>query len=192
MRASFFARVRFRGPAALLLAGMACCCAALAQQPALRAPDVRYEPSAPPIVTAMLELGGVRAGDVVYDLGCGDGRVVITAVRERGARGVCIDIDPRRIQEARDNAQLAGAAERIRFLNQDLFEADIADASVVMLFLWPDVNLKLRPKLLHDLKPGTRVVSHEHLMGDWKPERTVQVRVGTRVHPVYLWTIPAR
>lgn len=165
---------------------------AFAQQPALRAPDVRYEPSAPPIVDAMLELGSVHAGEVVYDLGCGDGRVVITAVRERGARGVCVDIDPRRIEEARDNARLAGVAERIRFLNQDLFETDIHDADVVMLFLWPDVNLKLRPRLLAMLKPGARVVSHEHPMGDWNPERTVQVRTGMRVHPVYLWTIPAR
>ena len=166
--------------------------AAFAQRPALRAPDVRYEPSAPPIVDAMLDLGSVHAGDVVYDLGCGDGRVVIAAVRERGARGVCVDIDPRRIEEARENAQLAGVAERIRFLNQDLFETDIRDADVVMLFLWPDVNLKLRPRLFAMLKPGVRVVSHEHPMGEWKPERTVQVRTGMRVHPVYLWTIPAR
>jgi SAM-dependent methyltransferase len=179
------ARLRGLGAAALVFA------AAAFAQPALRAPDVRYEPSAPPIVEAMLVLGEVRAGDVVYDLGCGDGRVVIAAVRDRGARGVCVDIDPRRIAEARENAQLAGVAERIRFLNQDLFETDISDASVVMLFLWPDLNEKLRPRLLHDLKPGTRIVSHEHLMGDWKPERTVQVRIGMRVHPVYRWTIGA-
>jgi len=158
----------------------------------LRAPDVPYEPSAPPIVAAMLELGEVHAGDVVYDLGCGDGRVVIAAVLKRGARGVCVDIDPRRIAQARDNARLAGVAERIRFLNEDLFDTDFSDASVVMLFLWPDINVRLRPRLLRELKPGTRIVSHEHLMGDWKPERTVQVRSGMRVHPVYRWTIPER
>jgi SAM-dependent methyltransferase len=160
-------------------------------QTTLRAPDVRYEPSAPPIVQAMIELGAVRPGDVVYDLGCGDGRVVIAAVRERGASGVCVDIDPRRIAEARDNARLAGVAARIRFLNEDLFQTDISDASVVMLFLWPDVNEKLLPKLLRELKPGTRIVSHEHLMGSWKPERTLRVRTGMRVHPVYRWTVPA-
>jgi len=157
----------------------------------LRPPDVRYEPSLPPIVGAMLQLGDVRAGDLVYDLGCGDGRVVIAAARERGARGVCVDIDPQRIAEARQNAGLAGVSERIRFVNADLFQTDFSDATVVMLFLWPDLNVKLRPKLLQ-LKAGTRIVSHEHLMGDWEPERTVHVRTGGRMHPVYRWTVPAR
>ncbi len=157
----------------------------------LRAPDVRYEPSLPPIVEAMLQLGEVRANDLVYDLGCGDGRVVIAAARERGARGVCVDIDPLRIAQARRNAELAGVTDRIRFVNADLFQTDFSDATVVMLFLWPDVNAKLRPKLL-ELKAGTRIVSHEHPMGDWEPERTVHVSAGGRSHPVYRWSVPDR
>jgi SAM-dependent methyltransferase len=159
---------------------------------ALRAPDVPYEPSHPAVVAQMLKLGRVRAGELVYDLGCGDGRIVITAAKELGARGVCVDIDPQRIAEARENAARAGVADRIRFLNRDLFQTDIADADAVMLFLWPSVNLDLRPKLLRELKPGTRVVSHWHDMGDWKPDEVVRMRVRGRVHPIYLWTIPKR
>jgi SAM-dependent methyltransferase len=177
--------------AASLLAGAACSQPSKADsaQPALRAPDVPYEPSHPSVVQMMLNLGNVRAGQVVYDLGCGDGRIVIAAVRDRGARGVCVDIDPQRIAEARQNARDAGVAERIRFLNQDLFTTDIRDADVVMLFLWPSVNLALRPKLLAELRPGTRVVSHWHDMGDWQPEQSERVRVRGRAHPVYAWTI---
>jgi SAM-dependent methyltransferase len=177
--------------AASLLAGAACSQPSKVDsaQPALRAPDVPYEPSHPSVVQMMLKLGNVRAGQVVYDLGCGDGRIVIAAVRDRGARGVCVDIDPKRIAEAQQNAREAGVAERIRFLNQDLFVTDIRDADVVMLFLWPSVNLALRPKLLAELKPGTRVVSHWHDMGDWQPEQSERVRVRGRAHPVYAWTI---
>jgi ribosomal protein L11 methylase PrmA len=160
--------------------------------PPLRAPDVRYEPTSADVVEVMLRLAGVKEGDLVYDLGCGDGRIVITAVVQRAARGVCVDIDPRRIEESRENAQQAGVADRIRFVNQDLFETDIADATVVMLFLFPDINLKLRPKLMRELKPGTRIVSHWHSMGDWAPQETVRVTSGGRERPVYLWTIPAR
>jgi ribosomal protein L11 methylase PrmA len=158
----------------------------------LRAPDVPYEPSHPTVVQAMLKLGKVAAGQVVYDLGCGDGRVVISAVKDYGARGVCVDIDPQRIAEARENARAAGVEERIRFLNQDLFTTDFRDADAVMLFLWPSVNLSLRPKLLAELRPGTRVVSHGHDMGEWKPDEAIRVRVRGRSHPVYLWTIPKR
>lgn len=158
----------------------------------LRAPDVRYEPTAPDVVEVMLRLAQVKEGDVVYDLGCGDGRIVIAAVRQRGARGVCVDIDPRRIAESRENARAAGVADRIRFLNQDLFATDIGDATVVMLFLLPEFNLKLRPKLLRELKPGTRIVSHWHNMGDWMPQETVRVASGGRERPVYLWTVPQR
>src|SRR5688500_2416373 len=128
----------------------------------LHAPDVPYEPSPLEVVSAMLELGQVRASDVVYDLGCGDGRIVIEAVKRHGARGVCIDIDPARIREAQANAERAGAAGSIRFVTADLFESDLSDATVVMLFLWPEVNLRLRPKLQRELRPGTRVVSHWH------------------------------
>ena len=158
----------------------------------LREPDVPYQPTNAEVVQVMLRLGKVGAGDVVYDLGCGDGRIVIAAARDLGARGVCVDIDPQRIAEARQNARAAGVAGRIRFLNQDLFETDIRDATAVMLFLWPEVNLKLLPKLLRELRPGTRVVSHMHDMGDWKPQEMVRIPDSDRVRMVYLWTIPGR
>jgi len=184
---------------ALLAAG--CLAGAASAQPttsaqpvpkALRAPDVPYQPSTMDVVQVMLRLGRVDAADVVYDLGCGDGRIVIAAVRERGARGVCVDIDPQRIAEAQENARRAGVAGRIRFLTQDLFQTDIRDATAVMLFLWPEVNLALRPKLLRELQPGSRVVSHWHDMGDWRPRETVRVWSGGRERPIYLWTIPQR
>jgi ribosomal protein L11 methylase PrmA len=131
---------------------------ATAERP-LRKPDVRYEPTPQPVVRAMLDLAGVRPGDVVYDLGSGDGRIPITAARLYGARGVGIDIDPRRIAEANANARSAAVADRVSFRNEDLFEADFSDATVVALFLYPDLNLKLRPRLLRELRPGTRIVS---------------------------------
>jgi SAM-dependent methyltransferase len=168
----------------LLLAG----CIQASEAPALRSPEVRFEPSPPEVVEAMLALGTVGPGDVVYDLGCGDGRIVIAAAR-RGARGVCVDIDPRRIAEARGNARAAGIAERIAFLNQDLFATDLAPATVVMLFLSLDFNIRLRPKLLRELKPGARIVSHWHGMGDWTPEKSLEVKSADRHHPVYLWTV---
>ncbi|HOL73290.1 MAG TPA: class I SAM-dependent methyltransferase [Bryobacteraceae bacterium] len=159
-----------------------------AQQKPLRAPDVHWEPSEPEIVDAMLNLAGVRKDDVVYDLGCGDGRIVIEAARKFGARGVGIDIDPVRIKESKENARKAGVERLVTFRNEDLFEAKIDDATVVMLYLWPWVNLKLRPKLLQELKPGTRVVSHSHDMGDWKPEKEITVQ-GDKI---YLWIIPPK
>jgi ribosomal protein L11 methylase PrmA len=125
---------------------------------------------------------------VVYDLGCGDGRIVITAAKTFGTRGVGIDIDPQRIKEARENARKAGVTKLVEFREEDLFEADIKKASVVMLYLFPWVNLKLRPKLLADLKPGTRIVSHSHDMGDWKPEKEIEVE-GDKI---YFWRIPEK
>ncbi|MEX0803534.1 MAG: class I SAM-dependent methyltransferase [Candidatus Binatia bacterium] len=174
------------------VAGISC-----AEQPtpgptSLRAPDVHYEPTSPEVVQVMLRLANVKAGEVVYDLGCGDGRIVIAAVREFGARGVCVDIDPQRIAESQKNALAAGVADHIRFLNQDLFATDVSDAAVVMIFLSPALNLKVRPKLLRELKPGARIVSHWHDMGDWKPQKTVRVQSGGRERSVYLWTIPPR
>ena len=121
----------------------------------------------------MLELAQVGADDLVYDLGCGDGRVVIAAARKAGARGVGVDLDPQRIQESLENARRDGAGDRVEFRVQDLFQTDIRPATVVMLYLYPEVNLKLRPKLFRELKPGTRIVSHSHDMGEWKPDRTV-------------------
>jgi SAM-dependent methyltransferase len=167
--------------AAMAAAGVVAC----AGRATARAPDVRYEPSPPEVVEAMLRLGDVGPGDVVYDLGCGDGRVVIAAAR-RGARGVGVDIDPERVREARANARAAGVEDRVEIREGDLFETDVSDATVVMLFLQPSVNLRLRPRLRAQLRPGARVVSHWHDMGDWKP--SAQVEVSGR--HVYLWTIP--
>ncbi|MCI0546879.1 MAG: methyltransferase domain-containing protein [Candidatus Rokubacteria bacterium] len=163
-----------------------------AQAPGLPKPlDVPYVPTDEAIVTTMLQMAGVKKGDVVYDLGCGDGRIVITAAKRYGARGVGIDIDPIRIAEAKANAVKAGVADRVVFKEQDLFEADFREASVVTLYLLPDVNLRLKLKLLRDLKPGTRVVSHNYDMGnDWKPEQTANVMVGGVGHTVFFWTIP--
>ena len=156
-----------------------------------RAPDVPYDPTPHPVVTEMLKLARVGAGDVVYDLGCGDGRIVIEAVKQFGARGVCVDIDPQRVAESRANAQRSGVAGRIAFLNQDLFETDIGDATVVTLFLWPSMNLKLRPKLWRELKPGTRVVSYVHSMSDWPAQETRNVMGAHGPRKLFLWLIPA-
>ncbi len=169
------------------LATLAVALVTAAQKPALRPPDVRYEPSSEEQTLAMLRLAGVTKKDIVYDLGCGDGRVVITAARQFGARGVGIDIDPQRIRESVANARAAGVMHLLKFRNEDLFEADIREATVVTLYLWPWINLKLRPRLLRELRPGTRVVSHYHDMGDWPPEQEIEVEG----HKIYLWTIPA-
>jgi SAM-dependent methyltransferase len=158
---------------------------ATAQQPNL---DVPYVPTPPEVVDAMLKLANVGKGDVVYDLGCGDGRVVVTAAKEKGARGVGIDIDQERINEATENAEKAGVAGRVEFRRQDLFKADIHEATVVTLYLLPAINLKLRPKLWRDLKPGTRIVSHSFDMGDWKPEKKIEVNG----EEIFFWTVPPR
>jgi SAM-dependent methyltransferase len=156
-------------------------------QPA-RAPDIHYDPTPPNVVVQMLSLARVGPGDLVYDLGCGDGRVVIAAAKA-GARGVCVDIDPVRIRESRANARAAGVQDRIRFVEGDLFTTGIADASVVVLFLWPDLNLKLRPRLWQELRPGTRVISYVHDMGDWKPEEVLKVQGAFGERNLYRWTI---
>ena len=158
----------------------------------LRAPDVRYEPSDMNVVRAMLRLAKVGKNDVVYDLGCGDGRLAIAAARDFGARAVCVDIDPKRIAEATANAAKAGVKNRVEIRNEDLFQTEIVGASVVMLFLWPDVNMKLRPRLLRELVPGTRVVSHFHDMQDWTPLETVRISARNRERNLYLWEIPQR
>jgi ribosomal protein L11 methylase PrmA len=154
----------------------------------LRAPDVVFVPTPYEAVEAMLKVAKVGKGDVVYDLGSGDGRIPIMAVQKFGAeRAVGIDINPERISEAEANLKKAGVGDRVRFLNQDLFETDISDATVVTLYLLPSLNLKLLPKLLKELKPGTRIVSHAFDMGSWKPQQTV-----TAGGTVYFWTIPAK
>ena len=157
-----------------------------AQFPPLKPPDVKYVPSPDSVVDAMLKLARVTAADVVYDLGSGDGRIPITAAREYGARGVGIDIDPIRIREANDNLKKAGVGDRVRFVQQDLFEADIREATVVTLFLLTRLNQQLMPKLKRELRPGTRVVSHQFRMDDtWPPEESQDVNGLT----IYLWTI---
>jgi SAM-dependent methyltransferase len=136
----------------------------------------------------MLEIAKVGKNDLVYDLGCGDGRIVIAAAQKAGARGVGVDLDPERIKESFENARKANVTDRVWFYQQDLFQADISRATVIMLYLWPEVNLKLRPKLLRELKPGTRVVSHSHPMGSWEPDQSIAAAEG---HNVYFWVIPA-
>jgi hypothetical protein len=158
----------------------------------LRAPDVPYEPSPEHVVVEIVRLARLVPGDVLFDLGCGDGRIVIAAVQKPGVRGVCVDIDPQRIAESRENARRAGVSDRIEFLTQDLFQANLRPATVVTLFLWPKVNLDLRPKLLNELEPGARVISYMHDMGEWQPDETVPVHSGKRPTAVYLWTIPER
>jgi 16S rRNA G966 N2-methylase RsmD len=173
-----------------MLTRVLACVLLIAGCAALRPPDVLYEPTPMDVVQAMLELAAVGREDLVADLACGDGRIVIEAVRRYGARGLCVDIDPERIAEATQNARAAGVADRIRFLNQDLFVTDLREVSAVMLFLSPQFNLQLRPKLARELAPGARVVSHWHRMGDWEPTRTLRVKSGGRERPVYLWTMP--
>ena len=158
----------------------------------LRPPDVRYEPTPMEVVQAMLELAALRPGDVVADLGCGDGRLVIEALRRGAARGLCVDINPEVLAMARENARTAGVAERIEFVNQDLFGLDYRGTTVVLLFLSAQLNRELRPKLQRELAPGARVVSHWHDMGDWKPVRSERLRPANgRERPVYLWVIDA-
>jgi protein-L-isoaspartate O-methyltransferase len=150
--------------------------------------DVPYVPTPESVVAEMLKLAAVTKDDVVCDLGCGDGRIVVTAAKAHGARGVGVDIDPQRIKESNYNAQKAGVTDRVKFIQQDLFTVDLKDATVVTLYLLPEINRRLQPKLLRELRPGARVVSHAFDMGDWKPEKTVKVDGRT----VYFWTIPAR
>lgn len=155
---------------------------------AQRSPDVIFVPTAFETVSAMLKLAEVTSKDIVYDLGCGDGRFVVTASQQFGARGVGVDIDPDRIKEARALAKRTGAEGKVRFIEGDLFETDISEATVVTLYLLTRLNIKLRPKLMKELKPGTRIVSHAFDMGDWAPEKTVQVSGSS----IYLWRIPPR
>jgi len=158
-----------------------------AQEKKLREPDVIFVPTPQNVVDEMLKLAQVHKGDVVYDLGCGDGRMVVTAAKQYGVRGIGIDINPERIKESEENARQAGVTSRVTFRNEDLFEADIKEATVVTLYLLQSLNLKLRPKLWKDLKPGTRIVSHTFDMENWKPDKEMEIE-GRRI---YLWTIPA-
>ncbi|MDX2244999.1 MAG: class I SAM-dependent methyltransferase [Leptolyngbyaceae cyanobacterium bins.302] len=153
-----------------------------------RSLDVPYVPTPQEVVDEMLRLANVQKSDRLYDLGSGDGRIVVTAAQKFGTRGVGVDLDPARVRDANENARQAGVTDLVEFRQQDLFETDLREATVVTLYLLPQINLRLRPKLLQELKPGTRIVSHAFDMGDWKPEKVVRVNGRT----IYFWTVPAR
>jgi ribosomal protein L11 methylase PrmA len=179
----------------LIALGAACSLAAplplLAQaqkQPATQYPDVIFVPTPQEVVEDMLRLANVQKGDVLYDLGSGDGRIAITAARKYGIKATGIDIDPERIREANENAKKAGVTNLVQFRQENLFTADFRDATVITLYLLPDLNVKLRPKLWNELKPGTRIVSHQFEMGAWKPEK----RLESNGRTIYFWTVPPK
>jgi ubiquinone/menaquinone biosynthesis C-methylase UbiE len=189
-RRSRVTRTYFRFPFSLL-AAVLCATALHAAEPAERPLlDVPFVPTNQQTVEAMLQVANVGPNDFVIDLGSGDGRILITAAKQRGARGFGVDIDPQRVSEAIENAKAARVSGRVRFFQRNLYETKIADATVVTLYLLPRVNIELRPRLLAELKPGTRVVSHDFDMGDWEADLRVTVRgAGSEV---YYWVIPAR
>ena len=175
--------MRLRDSLRVLIAAVVCLAA-----PAARAQfnyDVPYVPTPYVVVEEMLRLARVGPDDFVIDLGSGDGRILIAAARKFGARGIGVDLDPDRIEESVYNAELQGVSDRVTFQQQDLFKFDIGRATVVTMYLLPSVNMKLRARLLSDLKPGTRIVSHDFDMGDWKPDQTLTVEGAT----IFLWTI---
>jgi len=170
----------------VLMASAPFAAVAEAQEAAPRRPDVIFVPTPDEVVQAMLQVANVTKDDIVYDLGCGDGRIPVAAALKYGARGVGIDIDPVRIQEANENVAKNNVGNRVRIMQADLFETDLSEATVVTLYLLPSLNVKLMPKLMKELKPGTRIVSHAFDMGDWKPEKELEIN-GRKV---YYWTIP--
>lgn len=172
---------RMRAAAALLLIALAAAHAHAQRY------DVPYVPTPQVVVDEMLRLARVRPDDFVIDLGCGDGRIPVTAASHFGARALGVDIDPGRIAESRANAKAAGVTDKVEFVNGNLFDQDLSRASVVTMYLLPDINMKLRPKLLESLRPGTRVVSHAFAMGDWKPDRMVTIE-----RSIFFWTVPAQ
>jgi len=157
-----------------------------------RGGDVPYVQTPDRVVQEMLALAEVRPDDVVYDLGAGDGRIVIAAACWRGAHGVGIEIDPELVRHARGQAERAGVADRVRFETADLFAAPLGDATVVTLYLSPELNARLRPRLLTELRPGARIVSHQFPMADWAPARSVRLVVDGREHVLHLWIVPSR
>lgn len=163
----------------------------MAQSDLLPRLDVPYVPTQYAVVTEMLKLADLNQEDVLYDLGCGDGRLVVTAAQKFGARGVGVDIDPERIEESERNAKRAGVSGRVKFFEQDLFRTDLREATAVTLYLFPEINVRLRPKLLRELKPGTPVISNEFDMGEWEADRVLRVQAPDRVYVVYYWLVPA-
>jgi len=182
----------------LLWAALALLALDASAQDALKDLDTPYVPTPQAVVDRMLDLAQVKAGETVIDLGSGDGRIMIEAASKYGARGFGVEIDPLLVKRSNENARRAGVADRVKFLQQDLFKTDFHEANVLTLYLLPDVNLALRPKILAELKPGARVVSHDYGMGDWRPdaEETIAApdkKVGARKESqVYLWTVPAK
>jgi precorrin-6B methylase 2 len=169
----------------LLVLSIALAVPVSAQRPPLGL-DIHYVPTPPEVVDAMLTMAKVTAGDVVYDLGSGDGRIPIEAARRFGARAVGVELDPALVERARENAKDAGVADKVTFLQADLFKTDLSEATVVTLFLSPSVNLRLRSKLQRELKPGSRIVSNRFPIGDWMPDR--QIMVGPTA--VLFWMVP--
>lgn len=155
---------------------------------ALAGKDVPFVPTPPAVVEGMLKAAEVGPNDLVIDLGSGDGRIAIMAAEKFGARAVGIELDPALLKESRENAKRAGVADRVEFREQDLFDADLSGATVLTMYLLPSVNLKLRDKILRDMKPGARVVSHDFAMGDWPPSKTMEIGSST----VHLWIVPER
>lgn len=171
---------------AVLMVALAAC--SFAQSDTQRVPDVPFVPTSQDVVDAMLELAEVKKDDVVYDLGSGDGRIVITAAKKYGATGVGVDINQSLVERATENAKNEGVSDKVKFVNEDLFKFDFRKATVVTLYLLPDVNRRLRPILWEQLPPGTRIVSHAFSMGDWKPEKVENVDGAT----IYFWRIPTK
>lgn len=161
---------------------------ASAQKSAEPVPDVVYVPTSRTVVDAMLKLAKVTEDDLVYDLGCGDGRIVIAAAKQFGANGIGIEIDRKLVELAGENAKQEKVADKVKFVEEDIFKTDFRRATVVMLYLSPSVNLRLRPRLLKQLKPGTRIVSHDFDLGEWKPDQTIKIENAT----LHLWTVPAK
>ena len=174
--------------ATMVVASIPASAVVIAQEAPARRPDVIYVPTPEAVVEAMLQVANVGKDDIVYDLGCGDGRIPVTAAKKYGARGIGIDIDPQRIAEANENVKKNKVEDRVKIIQGDLFQQDLSEATVVTLYLLPSLNVKLMPKLMKELKPGTRIVSHAFDMGDWKPEKELDVN-GRKV---YYWTIPKR
>jgi len=161
------------------------------QKKRLRKPDVIYYPTPPETVTQMLRMAKIKKGDVLYDLGSGDGRIPIAAATQYGIRAVGIEIDAKLVAEAEGKAREANVSHLVRFRNEDMFRVNYSEATIVTLYLSEKLNVLLRPKLLSELRPGSRILSHDFRMGDWKPEQTVRVPWGKLYRTVYLWTVPA-
>ena len=181
-------RIACRAMIALAMAASMAAGSAGAQQARPPTPDIHFVPTPTAIVDAMLKLARITATDVIYDLGSGDGRIVITASQKYGARGVGVEIDPELIKEATRRARKVGVADHVTFLQADLFKTDLSEASVVTLFLSGSINRRLEAKLKRELKPGSRIISHRFPIGEWIPDEDVQIK-GTHV---YLWNIPPR